>query len=116
MIWLLVSLASCGPQTGTDDDQRQLTHEVDVLVGGSARAADIAQQLLIARSPSAIAIVETGIYEADERGRLRIVKTLVGIADPEVVPILRHLVRVDDSTLVRQAALAGLAELGIETD
>jgi HEAT repeat protein len=100
------------PATCTDEDEIRLQNEIDVLVGEPGRAADEAEDLIVARGKSAIAVLETAIYNSGESSRRRVVQTLVRIGDPEVVPILRHLARADAAQSVREAAMAGLESLG----
>ena len=57
------------------------------------------------------AVVETGLYEADLAGRLRVVRVLARIGDPEVLPILDHLSRRDPEAEVREAASRAAAGL-----
>ena len=74
--------------------------------------ADEARQLIASRGREVIAVLETGLYNADAAARQRVVRTLVDIGHPEVFPILDKLARVDADELVREAARAGLARLG----
>jgi HEAT repeat protein len=99
------------PETCTDEDERQLSHAVDVLVEDQGRAAGEAENLIVDRGFRAIAVLETAIYNADESGRRRVVRALIRIGHPEVVPILRKLAEVDESPSVRAAAAAGVAKL-----
>ena len=60
---------------------------------------------------SPIAVVETGLYEADLAGRLRVVRVLARIGDPGALPILDHLSRRDPDAELREAASRAAAAL-----
>lgn len=109
--FVVLAAMSCVPATCTDEDETRLAREIEVLVGEPGRAADEAEDLIVARGRSAIAVLETAIYNAGEAGRRRVVTTLVRIGDPEVARILRHLARADSAESVREAAKRGLDEL-----
>ncbi len=84
--------------------------EVEVLIGEAGPAAKEAQRRLLARGLSAIAILETGLYQADAMGRVRIVKTLAKLKSEEVIPVLKHIAMYDDDELVRETARSALTE------
>lgn len=81
------------------------------MIGEPGPAVKEAERRLLARGRSAIAILETGLYQADARGRLRIVDTLEELDHPEVLPVLRHIATRDEDELVRERASAALAAL-----
>jgi hypothetical protein len=107
LILLLMAAAGCAPETCTDQDERTMARAVELLIQDEGRAAAEAEELIVARGYSAIAVLETAIYNADEAGRKRVVRTLVRIGHPEVVPILTKLAEVDTSPAVRSAAADG---------
>lgn len=108
-IAFLVSL-SCTPRA-CDDTDDDLARDVEILLGESDRAADGAEARLIAQGRPAIVMLESGLYQAEPRGRLRIVQVLAAIGNPEAAPILRHLAEHDPDDGVRQAAAEGLSAL-----
>ena len=110
-IFPICAAFSCVPATCNDEDDSRLAREIEVLVGEPSRAADEAEDLIVARGRSAIAVLETAVYNAGEVGRRRVVKTLVRIGDPEVIPILKHLAQADVAESVREAASQGLEKL-----
>lgn len=111
LVAVLVLSSSCAPTACNEESERALEREVEVLIGEPGPAVAEAKTRLLARGTSAIALLETGLYQADENGRRRIVETLKELGDPEVLPILRHLARRDVDPEVRQSASAALAAL-----
>ena len=85
--------------------------EVEILIGEPGPAVKEAERRLLARGPSAIAILETGLYQADPIGRVRIVKTLAKLGSQEAVPVLAHIAERDDDPLVRETASTALTQL-----
>ncbi len=111
-LWLLLFAATgCSPDACVSGDDRAIEREVEVLVRESGELASSARRSLAARGFEAIAIVETGLYRANAEGRVRVVKTLIDIAHPEVIPILQHLSQSDPSDQVRSFAAQGVIEL-----
>ncbi len=88
-----------------------MARDVEILLGDSDLAADDAETRLIARGRRAIVLLESGLYQAEAQGRMRIVRTLERIGNPEAAPILRHLAEHDPDDGVRAAAARGLSEL-----
>lgn len=84
---------------------------MEILIGEPGPAVKEAERRLLDRGPSAIAILETGLYQADPIGRIRIVKTLSKLDSKEVLPVIRHLAERDDDALVRETAQAALDKL-----
>ncbi len=82
--------------------------EVEVLIAEAGSAAKEAERRLLARGVSAIAILETGLYQADAMGRVRIVKTLAKLESEEATPVLKHIAAHDDDELVRETARSAL--------
>jgi HEAT repeat protein len=88
-----------------------MARDVEVLVLGAGAAADAAEARLRRRGRDAIVFLEVGLYEAQPAQRRRIIRTFVAMAEPEAVPILRHLAERDPDSAVRQAAEDGLKKL-----
>lgn len=84
--------------------------EVEILIGEPGPAVKEAERRLLARGTSAIAILETGLYQADPIGRVRIAKLLAAIGGPEAWPVLQHMARRDDDPLVREQAANALKQ------
>lgn len=106
LLALVLAHAGC-----LSDDRRAIEREVEVLIGEPGRASAAAEDLLVARGRSAILYLESGLYGADADGRLRIVRVLDAIDDPEALPIVRHLEARDPSADVRRAAGAARGRL-----
>ena len=85
---------------------------MEILIGEPGPAVKEAERRLLARGPSAIAILETGLYQADPMGRIRIVKMLSKLDSKEALPVIRHIANRDDDALVRETAQAALTKLG----
>ena len=104
---LSLVLSACTPRACSEEDE-VIERELKVLIEREGRDVQIARHRLERRGPSVIAILETGLYRADAKGRLRIVQVL-GALGEEARPILEHLVRHDVSALVREGAITALA-------
>ena len=110
-VCLLCVLASavafaCTPAACNEEDS-VVGREVESLIGEPGPAVKEAERRLVARGQSAIAILETGLYQADAMGRIRIVKVLAQLG-AEARPILEHMARKDDDAFVREQALNSL--------
>ena len=112
IIWLfLVVTMSCAPRA-CDDSDDVMARDVEILLSESTKASESAHQRLVSRGRAAIVMLESGLYQAEPLGRRRIVRALVEIGNPEVVPILRHLAQKDTDEAVRADAREGLTALG----
>ena len=107
--WALA--AACAPRTCSDRDDVWLARAIEILVEDDGQGAREAHALIVDRGFEAIALLETAIYGATESGRRRVVRALVDVGHPEVVPILKKLSEVDAAESVRQEALRGLSAL-----
>jgi len=107
---LFLFLSACTP-TACSEEEQQVHREVEILIGEPGPAAKEAERRLLARGASAIAILETGLYQADPMGRIRIVKTLAKLHLDEAVPVLRHIAERDEDPLVRETAASAVAEM-----
>ena len=105
----LVFLSACAPEACSDRDERRVQRWVELLTGEPGPTADAAERALIEHGVPAVQYLETGLYNAEPLARRRIVRTLVGIGDPAVLPILDHLARRDPDPDVRAAAAEGRA-------
>lgn len=85
-------------------DHRSIDHEVAVLIAEPGAAADAAEAALVERGRDAILFLETGLWEADARGRQRILRTLEKIGDREALPIAEYVARHDSDPAVRERA------------
>lgn len=114
--WLIVAAISlgfsCAPESCTDEHERKLGRAIEILVESEGSTAAEAEDVIAAHGWSAIAVLETAFYTADSNGRTRLVRALVRIGHPEVIPILQRRAEVDESETVRAAAAAGLEKLG----
>lgn len=106
-----LGLAACAPPACSDAADREISHEVSLLVVDDGPVGEAAARRLARRGRSAIAVLETGLYGANPAARRRIVRVLRDIGDPEAAPILRHLSRRDPDPDVRAAASTALADL-----
>jgi hypothetical protein len=104
-------LTGCAPAACDAQDEKMIAREVEILIGEAGSGAREAESRLVARGAQAIAILETGLYQADALGRQRIVKTLEKIGDPEVVAVLEHLAERDPDADVRDRAKLALSRL-----
>ena len=84
--------------------------EVDILVGEPGPGVKEAKRRLVARGPSVIAILETGLYHANAIGRVRIVSVLAELGGGEARAVLAHLAKRDADALVREQASLALAK------
>ena len=107
---LALCLGGCTP-TACNDEERITTREVEVLIGEAGPAVKEAKRRLLARGRSAIAILETGLYQADPIGRIRIVGVLYALGEVDAVSVLEHIAKRDDDELVRERASEALAKL-----
>jgi hypothetical protein len=114
VVWAVVctGAGACTP-TACNNEERVVSREVEVLIGEPGPGIKAAKERLRARGRDAIAILETGLYQADALGRLRIIEVLEDIGDREAVPILRHLARRDDDQSVRERATRALEHMGV---
>lgn len=112
--WIVLAcgLAACAPRACSDEDNA-IAADVELMLGEPGPIADDAARRVVARGRPAIAILETGLYAADARGRLQIVRALVDIGHPDAAPLLAHLAARDDDEQVRNAAKQGLETLGV---
>jgi HEAT repeat protein len=110
-IALLLLFSACAPAACNADEEKVIAREVEILIGEPGAGTRQAEARLVARGHRSIAILETGLYQADPLGRQRVVKTLEKIGDREVLPILRHLARRDPDADVRERAQAALDRL-----
>jgi HEAT repeat protein len=85
-----------------------MQRDVERLVGSDGRISRDASERLAAAGRRAVALLETGLYDAEPEARRRIVKTLAATRSPEAIPILEHLARHDPDPSVRDAARAAL--------
>lgn len=100
---LVGSTLALGCACTSTDDQR-IEHEVEVLIAEPGAAADAAEAALVSRGRAAILFLETGLWEADARGRERVLRTLEKIGDPEALPIAEYVARRDVDPEVRERA------------
>ncbi len=107
---LLLVLSGCTP-TACSEEEETVNREVEVLIGEPGPAVKEAERRLLSRGKRSIAILETGLYQAEPLGRVRIVKVLAKLDVPEVLPVLEHLAKRDDDALVRETAAEALAKL-----
>ena len=92
-------------------DARLIERDVGLLVGEPGPITDAAEERLLSRGHAAILYLETGLYNASEIGRRRVIKVLRRIGHREAFPILRHLAKNDDSAEVREDAARALVTL-----
>lgn len=85
--------------------------EVEILVGEPGPGVKEAKRRLIARGRSAIAILETGLYHADEIGRIRIVSVLQELGGADSIAVLKHIAARDEDELVREQASLALEKI-----
>lgn len=111
LLVLILFLSSCTP-TACSEEEQDINREVEILIGEPGPAVKEAERRLLERGTGSIAILETGLYQADAMGRIRIVKTLAKLDSEEVLPVIRHIAARDDDPLVRETAAAALAKLG----
>ncbi len=109
-----LSLWACTP-TACNEEGDVIHREVDVLVGEPGPGVKEAKRRLVARGPSVIAILETGIYHADAIGRVRIIGVLQELGGADARAVLRHLVERDEDALVREQASLALAKITTNT-
>lgn len=100
---LCLLFVACTP-AACNEEESVIGRELEILIGEPGPAVKEAERRLLARGSSAIAILETGLYQADPIGRVRIAKLLAAIGDPEVIPILQHMASRDEDALVREQA------------
>ena len=110
LLLVFIFLSACTP-TACSEEEADINREVEILIGEPGPAAKEAERRLLERGASSIAILETGLYQADPLGRVRIVKTLAKLDSPEVLPVIRHIAKRDDDELVRETAQVALAKL-----
>lgn len=84
---------------------------MDLLISTDETESRAAEEALVAHGAGAVAVVETGLYNAEAPGRRRVIRVLVRIGDPAALPILEHLARFDPDRSVREAARRGAARL-----
>ncbi len=109
MVWAL-ALGACTP-TACNEEGEVIHREVDILVGEPGPGVKEARRRLVARGPSVIAILETGLYHADPIGRVRIVSVLEELGGPGALAVLKHVAKRDDDELVRERVSQALANL-----
>lgn len=107
---LVLCLGGCTP-TACNDEEQVTNREVEILIGEAGPAVKEAKRRLLARGHSAIAILETGLYQADPIGRIRIVGVLSELGDADALAVLQHIAKRDDDELVRERASETLAKL-----
>mgnify|MGYP001544961955 CR=1 FL=1 len=107
---LALCLAGCTPKA-CSEEERDINREVEVLIGEASPAVKEAKRRLVERGPSAIAILETGLYQADPIGRIRIIGVLEELHHVEAVAVLEHMAKRDDEELVREQASEALGRL-----
>ena len=101
-IALLVALSTAA--CFEDKPDRRLEKLVEILVKGDESTARQASTEIATFGADAVAIIETGLYDASPEARLRIVRTLAAIGGSEPAAILRHLAQNDPDGAVREAA------------
>ena len=111
LLLLFIFLSACTP-TACSEEEQDINREVEILIGEPGPATKEAERRLLERGVGAIAILETGLYQADAMGRIRIVKTLAKLNSAEVLPVIRHIAKRDDDALVRETAKTALAQFG----
>ncbi len=107
MLLLCLGLSSCTP-AACNEEESVVGKEVEILIGEAGPGVREAERRLLARGHSALAILETGLYQADAIGRGRIVRVLGELHDAEAVPVLRQIAEHDEDASVREQALAVL--------
>lgn len=110
VLLLALFLTGCTP-TACSEEEQDIGREVEILIGEPGPATKEAERRLLSRGKSSIAILETGLYQADPIGRVRIIKTLAKLDSTEVLPVIRHVAKRDDDALVRETAKAALTKL-----
>src|SRR5687767_2828760 len=90
-IMLLCALtAACAPPACQEGGDAAARHDVQTLAEHDGVLGDAASERLVRRGKRAIAVLETGLYGADARGRMRILRTMQRIDRTEAAPIFRH--------------------------
>jgi hypothetical protein len=101
---LTLWLSACAPPACQGDADRQLQHDVELVVKDDGPISQAAAERLRRGGAGAIAVVETGFYAAEPPARLRLVRVLRDIGSDEATPILAHLAASDPDPDVRAAA------------
>lgn len=110
LAWV-IGQAACANESCSDAGERRLARLVEIALAEPGPIADSAAEALVAAGSPAILHVETGLYDADAAGRVRLVRILTRIGDREAAPILALLAARDPDPDVRAEAGAGARSL-----
>jgi hypothetical protein len=101
---LSLALAACAPPGCQEGGDASARRDVEILAEHDGPLGDAAAERLVRRGKRAVAVLETGLYNANARGRMRIIRALERADRVEAAPIFRHLARHDPDPEVRDVA------------